>query len=191
MKITGGVDKGRTIRIKRSYLSDNLRPTSQKVRKALFDILQDRIIGALFLDLFSGTGAIGLEAMSRGAKRVVFVEHKRHLINSLKFNLQLIDQRNNIEIYHGDVTVYLRHTEDQFDIVFADPPYEYDGYEGLVGLVSQRNLLSKNGLLVIEHSSKVNIKDVTETLCLKKAYRYGDTTLSLFRQRVSEGLAEI
>ncbi|HIJ60001.1 MAG TPA: 16S rRNA (guanine(966)-N(2))-methyltransferase RsmD [Nitrospirae bacterium] len=182
MRIIGGEQKGRVIRLKKSLINFELRPTSHKVRKALFDIIGTRIIDAVFLDLFSGTGAIGFEAFSRGAKKVVFVESKRTLINNInKFSKQT-EIIKNIEIVNEDCLKFLKTTDECFDIIFADPPYYYEKYDELFSLINNFELLKDKGLFVIEHSSKKNIFQVISNMEFIKSYKYGDTSLSFFKK---------
>lgn len=183
MRITGGEQKGRVIRCCKSVITHDIRPTSQKVRKALFDILQDRIIDSEFLDLFSGTGAIGFEAISRGAKKVVLVEYKKSLINNLNKHIQQTNIYDNIEIINDDSIRFLKKTVDIFDIIFADPPYDYEYYNDLFKILFEREILKEGGLFIIEHSSRKNLNITINYYNFIKTYRYGDTSLSFFNRR--------
>lgn len=180
MKIIGGQARGRVIQISRSLLGHDLRPTTHKVREALFDILQLRIIGSHFLDLFAGTGAIGIEAVSRGAHKVILVESNNRLINNIKRNIEHFDMQDKIVLYKDDALRFLRGTDEEFDIIFADPPYGFEGYSEMVSIISEKEVLKQRGMLIIEHSSRVNLPELSKLIRHKKSYRYGDTTLKLY-----------
>lgn len=187
MRITGGDAKGRSLRVKKSLLTKGLRPTSHKVRKALFDILQDRIIGAKFLDLFAGTGAVGIEAISRGAQKAVLVEANKGLIKNLEKNINHLEMKEKITVVYDDVLRYLLRTDEVFDIVFADPPYSYENYKELVELLIRGSILAEGGMVIVEHSSKVDMRHQTEGILNPiRLYRYGDTSLSIFIKNTLE-----
>ena len=138
-----------------------IRPTSGLVRESIFDVIGERIVGASFLDLFAGSGAIGLEALSRGARNVVFVEKSRRVVKNLRDNINGI---NNAEIINMDVMKFS--PDSKYDIVFADPPYDKGFPDKLV------KKLSKYGkLIIIEHSTREKL-DVGETR------KYGDTLIT-------------
>ncbi|MCX8070122.1 MAG: 16S rRNA (guanine(966)-N(2))-methyltransferase RsmD [Thermodesulfovibrionales bacterium] len=184
MRIIGGEKKGRVIRCSKSLFNTDLRPTSQKVRKAFFDIIREKIIYAEFLDLFAGTGAIGFEALSRGAKKVVFVEYKKSLINNIKKFSQQTDFIKNIEIINDESIRFLKKTDYTFDIVFADPPYDYEHYKELFEILGERDIINEDGIFAIEHSSKKIVCENTIYYDFIKTYKYGDTSLSFFKRRV-------
>lgn len=180
MKILGGREKGRQIKITKEKLNKKLRPTSNKVRKAIFDILYDRIIDKNFLDLYAGTGAVGFEALSRGAKSVTMVEGNKELINFIRYTANSLNQLDNIKIINDDVKRFLKVTDQVFDIIFADQPYENDDYEFIKKIVYERDILSNNGILIFEHSSKKDISIGYNNLKFMNIYKYGDSSLSFF-----------
>ena len=155
---------------KRKSFKD-LKPTTGLVKNALFNILGN-IKGLTFLDLFAGTGQIGLEAERRGAS-VSFVE--RH-----KKRLEDIKKRTKGKTYAGDVLKVLPRLG-KFDIIFADPPYNYDKYKELLKVALEH--LNEGGLLIVEHFKKVDLKPLTpKGLKLEDKRTYGDTVLTFFRK---------
>jgi len=158
--------------MKRKKSFKSLKPTTGLVKNALFNILGN-IRGLEFLDLFAGTGQIGLEAERRGAK-VNFVEiHKKRAED--------IKRKTKGKVYTGDVLKVLPRLG-KYDIIFADPPYAYDKYKELLKEAIEH--LNEGGLLIIEHFKKVDLKPLTpEGLEFEESRTYGDTTLSFFRKK--------
>ena len=152
IKVISGDLKGRKL----SYINiDNVRPTQAKIRKSIMDsirVFENKTV----LDLFSGVGTLGIEALSRGANSVKFVDNNIKVINILKKNIELLDIIDKCSIVKYDVINYLKNEKNSFDIIFADPPYGKYKFEELYPLVS--SLLNKNGLFCFE-SNKYNIFD--------------------------------
>ncbi|MEK7794561.1 MAG: 16S rRNA (guanine(966)-N(2))-methyltransferase RsmD [Candidatus Hydrogenedentota bacterium] len=151
MRIASGKFKNRRLATPPGSL---VRPTGERARQALFNILGDRVVGARFLDLFAGTGAIGLEALSRGASQVVFVESDRQAEKTLKHNIGLCAAAATSAVHRLDITRVLpqfAQRERPFDIVFADPPYDFLEYRSLVDTMTGPQLLAENGIAVLEH----------------------------------------
>lgn len=143
----------------------NTRPTTNRLREALFNISQNYIEDARFLDLFAGSGAMGLEALSRGAKEVVFIDNHRESMQCIKKNLQSLNVEAKGRTIQGDVFNSILKLSAQgvkFDIIYADPPYEQE-QEGqlwsqkLLNLIDQSSILEEKGYLFIEESSAVSL----------------------------------
>lgn len=181
-------------------MPSGIRPTQNKVRKALFDILGD-ISGLSFLDLFAGSGAVGFEALSRGAKEAVLVEDNRACISAVKKNIQSLDFAA-CSLYQFDAqkAILAMHKQARkFDIIFMDPPY-YKGKvlrlrSGLAELTDSASLAKKtlqtigaydilapNGFVVIQHFNKEKLPVTQGDLILFKQSNYGDTTLTFYRK---------
>jgi 16S rRNA (guanine(966)-N(2))-methyltransferase RsmD len=162
-----------------------LRPTSDRVREALFNILAARVEGSLFLDAFAGTGVVGIEALSRGAARVVFAERDRRALRLIAENLSLGSWHARSEVLAGDVghaidALVMRSS--RFGIIFVDPPYETDLPQPL--LAGFASLLAPDGVMVIEHRSGRGIDLPPDAdLTPLRIYRHGDTSLALTRRR--------
>jgi len=185
MRISGGSAKGRKVGARKAFASkgegDELRPTSAKVREAIFNILAPRISGARFLDLFAGTGAVGIEALSRGAGHVVFVDSNTQRCSLIKDVLEKFGLASHATIVKSDAATFLKKEPSQpFDIIFIDPPYASDELEKALDIIDNSNIMSDNGVVIAEHSSKKTLSLPLLNLSLKKNYRYGDTALTLF-----------
>lgn len=158
----------------------DLRPTTHKVREALFDILSDRIVGATFLDLYAGTGAIGIEALSRGAKKASFVEHNRKQLQYLRKNLDLCAINEKSHVFGITVLDYLNGGNPSFDFVFLDPPYQSLEIEKLLPRFEQDDIISEEGALIIEHFHKHSLPQKIGGIHFLKKYRYGESVLSFY-----------
>jgi len=181
MRIIAGSHKGRRLLSPRTT---DVRPTSGRVKEALFSILRDQISGATMLDLFAGTGAIGIEALSRGAARVMFVESHTTSLKLLKTNLDQCGLSKNTEVYPGQSDRFLQHASRNnlvFDIIFADPPYRDDSIGMLLPLLGQSGMILSHTVVILEHPTKHQIPPQVGPLTRIRQYRYGDTSLSLFR----------
>jgi 16S rRNA (guanine(966)-N(2))-methyltransferase RsmD len=184
MRISGGSAKGRKVGVKKAFSNKGdageLRPTSAKVRQAIFNILGNRIIGARFLDLYAGTGAVGIEALSRGADEAVFIDDNSVRTGIIKDLIEKFGFRAKSEIIKEDASRFLKKTDSVFDIIFVDPPYASGELEAAMSLIDEREVLRDNGVVIAEHSSKKKTPQAIGGLRLAKTYKYGDTSLSLY-----------
>lgn len=184
MKITGGSLKGRRISgkfINQGIKTGELRPTSEKVREAVFNILAPVIMESVFIDLFSGTGAIGMEAMSRGAKAVYFIESDPKRARDIEALLDGCGCRPKAVILNRSASVFLGNAGGvKADIIFMDPPYGTGDLDEALGILADDGILNKGGLVMAEHKTKKGLPDSIGKLRKKKDYKYGDTTLSLY-----------
>ena len=176
MRIIAGNFKGRKLF---AYSTAKLRPTSEKVKEALFNILAPQIEDASFLDLYAGSGSIGIEAVSRGAKQAVFVENNRQHLLLLKKNISLLPSREQVPIVESSVLDFLKRNKTPFDLIFLDPPYE-DDLEGLLQTLAQCDTIGPDSLVIVEHFHKKNIPDQIGDLSLLRRYPYGGTALSFY-----------
>ena len=186
MRISGGSAKGRKVVLRKAFIRksglDELRPTSGKVREAIFNILGARVPESRFLDLFAGTGAVGLEALSRDAREVVFVDisgPRIRLIDELAERFGFTDRTFSTKEDAGN---FLRKNIMPYDIIFVDPPYDSDEITKILPLLDSDAVLAPDGTLIIEHAKKTALPEKLETAVLKKRYKYGDTMLSLYRK---------
>ncbi len=190
LRISAGQLKGRKIALKKSPdkgVKEGLRPTSSKVREALFDILRSDIRSSSFLDLYSGTGAVGFEALSRGAARTCFVESDRSAAKEISEHIIKMGLDNMTEVFAGPADRFLKRTEVaemSFDIIFADPPYASDEIERILPLIDTGCILKTGGCLVVEHPAKKTIAVSCRSLRFIKHYKYGDTMLTLYRKEL-------
>jgi 16S rRNA (guanine966-N2)-methyltransferase len=161
------------------------RPTSDRLRETLFNVLAPRIKGARFLDLYAGSGAVGIEALSRGAAGVVFVERAAPALKVLRANLARLGLTQGLRIVPGTVAGFLRNSDEEsgFDLVFLDPPYdaakEYAGVlESLGGPAS--GILTNDALIIAEHRCKEKLENEYGTLRRTRLLEQGDAALSFY-----------
>lgn len=182
MRVIAGEMKGR--RLVASH-GAGLRPTSAKVRESVFNILGDRIKDAVFIDLYAGTGAVGIEAMSRGAQTVYFVEASRKSAEAIEETLRGCGCRQRAKIINKKASDFVKGSliEAKADIIFLDPPYHTGEMDEILPLLSDGRLLGDGGVVLAERLSKKRLPEEIGALRLKKSYRYGDTALSLYEVR--------
>ena len=181
MKIVAGEYKGRII-----DMPDGIRPTSEKAREALFEILKDRIKGARFLDLYCGSGAMGIEALSRGAEKAAFIDNNHNCISILKRNLTKLGTPQDLyDIYNKDCLNSLKalqRAESYFDTVFLDPPYYTDLAKNTLIELSGCDILTPNALVIAEVFKKEGLPEESGVFKKIRSSKYGDTLLEFFRK---------
>ena len=189
VRISSGRLKGRKVVIsKKIFIStdrDELRPTSSKVRESIFNILQTEIDHALFLDLYAGTGAVGLEALSRGAEKVFFVENNHVRAKAIMDYIHKLGLDDRASVYQEEAEAFLKRamrTGMKFDIIFADPPYLSGEIDKVLPNIGEFNILKDDGCILVEHSSKIALPENIQNIKLVKNYRYGDTMITLYRK---------
>jgi 16S rRNA (guanine(966)-N(2))-methyltransferase RsmD len=176
MRITGGVLKGRTI----LYPPGELRPAMDRMRESIFAVIQKELAGTRFLDLFSGSGIIGIEAFSRGASQVVFVEKDPKKRVTLLKNLLLLEGRGTLHIM--PVERYLKFSkEGSFNFIFLDPPFPYRFKKELLELVDASPLLRTDSLVLIHHPSEEPLPGTVGHLQQEQTRRYGRSVVSFYR----------
>lgn len=166
------------------------RPTSDRLRETLFNVLAPRMEGASFLDLYAGSGAVGIEALSRGAGPVVFVERAQPALKVLRVNLQRLGLSENLHVHSGAVAPFLRAAAAQtFDIVFLDPPYDAaDEYEEVLGLLGGAALgwLAPEAVVIAEHRRNDKLAERYGALRRKRLLQQGDAALSFYAVQKGE-----
>lgn len=162
-------------------MDDAVRPTTDRVKEAMFGSLQFQMVGAVVLDLFTGSGALGLEAVSRGAKNVVFVDSDAQSIALLKRNLEHMGSPENVEIVKNDFTnaIKLFQNSQKFDIVFVDPPYDSEYYGMTAELLHKYRVLAKNAVIIMESDKRLTL-DIAGIEVVKEK-KYGATFLTYCR----------
>jgi 16S rRNA (guanine(966)-N(2))-methyltransferase RsmD len=183
MRIIGGTLRGRRLA---SPSGSETRPTAGQVKEALFNILAEKIPGARFLDLFAGAGAVGIEALSRGAGSATFVETHPAMCRLLRDNLHRCGFEGAAELRQVPASRFLhQQVADQaalpFDVVFLDPPYHTDEGRNILPALGRGVIIRRDGVVVIEHFHKTRLGDRIGQLALIKSYRYGDTLLSIYQ----------
>jgi len=180
MRVIAGLQKGRRLVGPKGA---GLRPTADRVKEALFAILGPRVEGARFLDLYAGTGAIGIEALSRGARWVTFVESDPTALRVLRANLERCGLGGSADIQACRAGVFFRRGEARsgpYDIVFADPPYHTGTGAMLLPSLDQAAIITPESTVILERFTKLPLPSQVGRLTLVREYGYGDTTLSVF-----------
>ena len=193
MRVIAGTYRSRILR---SLKGLALRPTSDRLRETLFNVLAPNISGARFADLFAGTGAIGIEALSRGAAEVVFIEKHAPAAALIRKNLDSLGIRSGFTVLPVDVVRGLemlaskaKGAKSEFDFIFLDPPYAAAAdYERVLGFLGAADVLAPGGVVIAEHRRKFDLPEKAEALRRFRVLKQGDAALSFFRR--VDGAAE-
>jgi 16S rRNA (guanine(966)-N(2))-methyltransferase RsmD len=181
IRIIGGTARGRKLKL---VPGEGTRPVMDRVKEALFNILGDSVIDSAFLDLFAGTGSVGIEALSRGAARAVFVENSRLALRTIEANLELTRLGDNAEIVRADVIEFVSATpKTAFDFAYIAPP-QYRGLwkETLTRLDANPVLLNPDAVVVVQIDPQEKVPVTLETLVAYDERRYGNTLLWFFER---------
>lgn len=183
VRISGGRSKGRTLKVGRR---STVRPTTGFVRSSLFSILNPYLADTKILDLFAGSGALGIESLSRGAAHTDFVEVNSEQCRVLRENLRELSLLDRATVYRGRVEQIIMRLVGKYDIIFMDPPYQRDSLDGLVEKITERGLLAANGKVVVERPREFIPSPIWGRLSLARQRGYGNTIISIYED--SEGL---
>lgn len=184
MRITGGEWGGRNLKAPKG---DAVRPTQDRVREALFSMLTNEIAQVRFLDLFAGAGTVGLEALSRGAASVTFVEKAPPSLASITANVEMLKVSNRAEVIRADALNWIKSAaaKRNFDIAFADPPYQLAldvGYAGILEMLAVNDVVKVDGLFIAE-MRRTQTPDVSEYWDLCRDRIYGQSRIALYRRK--------
>ena len=175
MRIIGGKHRGRVLK---TFEGEAVRPTSDRAREALFNVLQNEIFDSVFYDGFAGSGAVGLEALSRGAKKVVLTDVSSESVKLIKSNAALLKETPTI--LNVDCVSFLSSTDEKFDIIFLDPPYKNDDGELALKIIAERDILSKEGVAVLEKDREgVEICGLDK----QKIKKYGKALFTFYKKK--------
>lgn len=180
MRVIAGQLKGRRLRTLEGL---KLRPTSDRLRETLFNILAPRIIDSRFLDLCAGSGAVGIESISRGASSVIFIESSRRAAALIEENLDHCGISAKAQVLNRDAIAALKllsTRETQFDIIYFDPPYESHIYSPVLELIGETDLLARGGVLVAEHRGASILNPGYGTLRPYREVKQGDSRLTFY-----------
>jgi 16S rRNA (guanine(966)-N(2))-methyltransferase RsmD len=182
MRVTGGIFKGRLLKTLKGRA---LRPATDMVRQAVFNIIgRERTESAKVLDLFAGTGAYGIEALSRGAEYIVFVEKDRKMCEIIRENVQKLSVEDKVMISRLDAIDAINkysYRKDKYSLLFADPPYGKEIVKKLIELIDRSEILKDDGIVMIEHSKSELPEEEYERLKRWAFRRYGDTCISIYK----------
>ncbi len=160
------------------------RPTTDRVKEAIFSMIQTQIIGANALDLFSGSGALGIELISRGAKQVTFIENNRHAMAVIEKNLLKTKTDSKARLLSSDVYKGIENLKNEvYNIIIMDPPYLKGEIKKCLSLIERFDLLDQEGMIIIEHAiNDPNLDDLIEYFSLEKSKKYGKIGISILRR---------
>ena len=182
MRVIAGTARGR--RLKELEGMDT-RPTTGKVKEGLFSVIQFDIEGRRVLDLFAGTGQLGIEALSRGAAEAVFVEKRLDAVRLIKENLALCQLQDKARVHPGDSLAYLRSGE-KFDLIFLDPPYGSDLLNQALEMIAAFDICRAHGIIVAESAVDKALPAMPAPYRLYREYRYGQIKLTVFHRDGNE-----
>ena len=183
VRLTGGVHRGRRLEMP----PGEVRPTEGRVREALFSMWQARLTDAAVLDLFAGSGAVGLEALGRGARRAVFVEASPRGIRALQNNLRTFGE-GRVEVLKRRLPARLPELRSGFDLIFADPPYDFPRLDEVIA--AARDWITSEGELCVEHSRRRTLPDDPAGWRRRDLRCYGESCLSFYRPDSEGGEGE-
>ena len=180
MRVTGGTVKGTHLK---TLPKRSIRPTTSVVKQAIFSLLENRTTNwRQVLDLYAGSGALGIEALSRRAEWVDFVDHRKSCCNIIRTNLEKIGELHRAHVYCCSVSKALTFLNNSYDIIFIDPPYSNLSTNNLLVNLAKSNLLVKNSTAVLCHANRSPLNSNYDGLHLVKQRRYGDTFIFIYQK---------
>ena len=177
MRVITGSARGMTLR---TLEGDNVRPTTDKVKEAVFSAIQFEIEGRRILDLFAGSGQLGIEALSRGAESAVFVDADKNAVKVIKENIAKTKFDAQASVAQTDSIAFLTMTDKIFDIAFLDPPYGVGLLQKALSRISEH--IAEGGIVICEHPFKEELEDEYNGLVRQKEYKYSTTAVTLYRK---------
>ena len=179
MRVITGAARGRRLKELEGY---ETRPTTDRVKEGIFNIIQFDIEGRKALDLFAGTGQLGIEALSRGAASAVFVEQRRDAAALVKDNLKVTGLGENAKVICGEAMAFLSSTKEKFDLIFVDPPYAANLWENTIKTIYQFDILSNHGIIICESPLNQEMPSVEPPYFLHRTYRYGKIKITTYHR---------
>lgn len=177
MRIISGTKRGMLLK---APDGTETRPTSDRTKEALFNIIAPYVADCIFLDLFSGSGAVGIEALSRGAKKSYFVENISG--NIIEHNLKKANLTSNSKIVKDDVFSFLNTVSEKFDVIFSDPPYHKGFNEKAFGIIARRDILNAGGIVIAECDYNEKLPEEIFGLILFDRRKYGRAVLNFYKK---------
>ncbi|MDI6799180.1 MAG: 16S rRNA (guanine(966)-N(2))-methyltransferase RsmD [Actinomycetota bacterium] len=182
MRVISGTAKGRKLYSPKGL---DIRPTSDMVKESLFNMLNDKVQGCNVLDIFAGSGSIGIEALSRGANSVVFIDSSQDSVSAIKKNLELTGLPDRANIIRADALTTLSRKGlkgSKFELIFLDPPYKIDSdvLNSIFISLLNEGFLRQGSLIILEHSSKRDFSSPLEQIERRVVKKYGDQAISIF-----------
>ncbi|WP_141500817.1 16S rRNA (guanine(966)-N(2))-methyltransferase RsmD [Paenibacillus luteus] len=181
MRVIAGEAKGRTLK---AVPGMNTRPTTDKVKEAIFSMIGPYFDGGMALDLFAGTGGLGIEAWSRGIERTVFIDREKISVDTIRLNVETAKMGSAAEIYRNDAERALKalaKREQRFRLVFLDPPYKLITMDSLMAQLAANEMLEQDAIIVVEHDAAHAYPEQLEQFDRLKHAKYGDTAVSIYQ----------
>ena len=179
MRVIAGTARGIALKTPEGLQT---RPTADRVKEAVFSIIHFDLPGAKVLDLFGGTGQLGIEALSRGAKACVFVDESRNACNLIRENLKRTKFTDCGKVTQGEYQDYLQRCTSKFDIIFLDPPYAEKFLENSLNLITEIDILESGGIIIAERPAGKELNCEFDGFSRSKDYKYGKTLITLYRK---------
>ncbi|SFE15660.1 16S rRNA (guanine(966)-N(2))-methyltransferase RsmD [Paenibacillus algorifonticola] len=186
MRVIAGAAKGRLLK---AVPGKNTRPTTDKVKEAIFSMIGPFFDGGIALDLFAGTGGLGIEAWSRGAERAIFIDQEKNSIDIIRHNTQAAGMGQEAEIYRNDAERALKLLEKRgiaFRLVFLDPPYRIITADKLMTYMADHDMLEDGAIIVVEHDAAHSYEEQWNGFFQTKKNKYGDTAVTIYRYEPNE-----
>ena len=183
MRVITGTARGRRLN---ELKGQETRPTADRVKEGMFSSIQFEIEGRRVLDLFAGTGQLGIEALSRGAAAAVFVDRRAEAVRLIEDNLRLCRLEANTQVICGDAMAYLGGVRQPFDLILLDPPYGEDLLERAVAQIARFDLLSPGGIMVAESAADKTLPALSAPYGISREYRYGQIKVTVYRRAKEE-----
>ncbi|MCD8502760.1 MAG: 16S rRNA (guanine(966)-N(2))-methyltransferase RsmD [Bacillaceae bacterium] len=181
MRVISGTCGGRSLK---AVPGTTTRPTTDKVKESIFNMIGPFFQGGLGLDLYGGSGGLGIEALSRGFDKMIFVDQNAKAIDIITSNLNLCKLFDKAEVYRNDARRALKaiiKRQMRFDAIFLDPPYKKQRLEEELMIISENRLLLEEGVIVVEHDAAIALPESINTLVCERKEQYGDTVICLYR----------
>ena len=178
MRVIAGNARGRKLT---APAGEHTRPTADRIKESIFNIIQFDIEGRVVLDLFAGSGQMGLEALSRGAASCIFVDNDRDACRAIAGNLSAVSLTGG-KVVQMDYKAFLKSTKERFDLIFLDPPYSELHIPKSLAVIEKFDILSKGGIIICESEKDCSLPDSVGGLQKGKEYFYGITKITLFRR---------
>ena len=179
MRVITGAARGRRLK---ELQGMETRPTTDRVKEGLFNIIQFDIEGRRVLDLFAGTGQLGIEALSRGAARAVFVEQRRDAAALVRENLKITGLGENARVVNGEALAFLASCGEKFDLIFLDPPYAAELWDSALEAISRFDILSNHGIIICESPAERTMPELAPPYRVHRTYRYGRIKVTTYHR---------
>lgn len=183
MRVITGTSRGRKLV---TPPGDDVRPTTDSVKESVFSIIQFSVEGRTFLDAFAGSGQMGIEALSRGAVKAVFLDNGRQSLAAVRKNLEATGLSDKAAVVNTDTVEYLKKTSQRFDIAFLDPPYKTGVLQKALEYIP--TVMNKGGIIICEHPIDEELPEDIGEYRLKKSYKYGKIKISVYSHKEVEGI---